>query len=175
MPLDRSPARSRLPFRLLVTALGIVSLAACERVGRGLPGSGTLKSEKRDVVGFTEVAISGEGELTLSQTGQESLTIEAEDNLLPLLTSTVAHGCLTLGTKAAIHPTNRFGPLEPFAPMPGMRFGRAPFPGPLPSSRRPRVAHPAKRPQHADARVQKRGARRRCRRDPRTTAEPTSS
>jgi hypothetical protein len=51
------------------------------------------------------VAISGEGELTLSQTGQESLTIEAEDNLLPFLTSTVAHGRLTLGTSAAIHPT----------------------------------------------------------------------
>ena len=71
----------------------------------GLEGSGRLKRETRDVHDFTDVALSGEGELTVSQTGAESLTIEAEENLLPFLTSSVANGRLSLGTTEPIRPT----------------------------------------------------------------------
>ena len=39
------------------------------------------------------------GDLTLSQGDTESLTIEAEDNILPLLTSDISDGTLKLGTK----------------------------------------------------------------------------
>ena len=62
-------------------------------------GSGRVKVEQRAVRGFDRVSIGGTGELFLEQAGEESLTIEAEDNLLPLLTSDVQGGRLSLGVR----------------------------------------------------------------------------
>jgi len=42
------------------------------------------------------------GELKIERTGRESLTIEAEDNILPLLSSDVSDGVLQLGNKANV-------------------------------------------------------------------------
>jgi hypothetical protein len=49
--------------------------------------------------GFTKVELSGTGELRIEKTGTESLTISAEDNILPRLTSKVSGDTLILGTK----------------------------------------------------------------------------
>lgn len=62
-------------------------------------GSGIVKSESRQVSGFDEVRFRGSGELLIEQTGSESLTIEAEDNILPLLTADVENGKLILGLR----------------------------------------------------------------------------
>ncbi|CAN5885901.1 hypothetical protein BH23ACT12_BH23ACT12_01920 [soil metagenome] len=62
-------------------------------------GSGRVKTEPRSVAGFDRIRISGIGELVIDQTGEESLTIEAEDNLLPLLVSEVEGNRLTLGLR----------------------------------------------------------------------------
>lgn len=80
---------------LVATLVGILLLAACTTIR----GSGTLKTESRPVSTFTAVDLSGSGHLTIEQTGTESLTIEAEDNILPLLTSDVSNGTLRLGEK----------------------------------------------------------------------------
>ncbi|MGB8384273.1 MAG: head GIN domain-containing protein [Dermatophilaceae bacterium] len=90
--------------RLGMPAAGLaVLLAACSYTA----GSGTLRTESRDVKGFSAVAVAGTGDVLIQQTGSESLTIEAEENLLPLLTSDVSGGVLTLATKpsASINPT----------------------------------------------------------------------
>jgi hypothetical protein len=82
-------------WRHVTTLLaGVVLLTSCATTG-----SGTVKSESRAVRGYTAVALSGSGDLTIEQTGDESLTIEAEDNILPLLTSDVSGGRLLLGVK----------------------------------------------------------------------------
>lgn len=59
-------------------------------------GSGVVASEEREVSGFDSVAVEGVGELYVEPTGTESLTIEAEDNILPLLRSRVLDGELVL-------------------------------------------------------------------------------
>jgi hypothetical protein len=46
--------------------------------------------ESRQVSGFTKIELSGSGELKIEQTGTESLTISAEDNVLPKITSEVS-------------------------------------------------------------------------------------
>lgn len=77
-------------------------LSACGSGGIALGvtrGSGNVKTESRQVSGITAVQLDTSGDLTLSQGESESLTIEAEDNLLPLLTSDVSSGTLKLGTK----------------------------------------------------------------------------
>lgn len=67
--------------------------------GENVTGSGILKTEERTVGGFDRVSIEGIGELRIEQSGEESLTIEAEDNLLPLLISEVEGSRLKLGIR----------------------------------------------------------------------------
>ncbi len=60
-------------------------------------GSGKVISETRPLAGFDRVALAGSGHLAIIQDNQESLTIETDDNLLPLITSQVAGGLLRIG------------------------------------------------------------------------------
>jgi hypothetical protein len=62
-------------------------------------GSGNKKTEARKVSGFSEIVIENSGTLIITQTGTESLSIEADDNILPLLTSEVSGSRLVLGIK----------------------------------------------------------------------------
>lgn len=93
---------------MALALLGVASLlSSCVSTFGGTVGSGTAKTETRKVSGFTGVTLSGVGTLNITETGTESLTISADDNLLPLLTSTVANNTLTLGVTPgnSIHPT----------------------------------------------------------------------
>jgi hypothetical protein len=83
-------------LRVGLTLLTVVLLLAACSVTRG---SGQLATESRAVSGFSTVELSGGGELTIQKTGTESLSISAEDNLLPRLTSEVSNNTLILGTK----------------------------------------------------------------------------
>lgn len=85
--------KSRIFFTITLIAL---LLAACG--GGGVErGSGNLITESREVSGFDRVELALEGELTLTQGGTESLTIEAEDNVMPKITSEVKNGTLVIG------------------------------------------------------------------------------
>jgi hypothetical protein len=92
--------RLRVALALLA---GVLLVTACSLTR----GSGQLATESREVSGFAKVELSGTGELTIKKTGTESLTISAEDNLLPRLTSEVSNGTLILGAKpnTSILPT----------------------------------------------------------------------
>jgi hypothetical protein len=84
---------------LLTAALLAVGLAACgfdSGPFGGLQGSGNVKSESRDVHDFNRVELDGIGTLNITQGSSESLTVQAEDNLLPRIGSTVQGGTLTL-------------------------------------------------------------------------------
>jgi hypothetical protein len=60
-------------------------------------GSGVMATESRDVHGFDAVRLDGAGTLKITQGETESLTIEAEDNILPKLKSNVQGDTLILG------------------------------------------------------------------------------
>ncbi len=60
-------------------------------------GSGHVISESRTVGGYHGVSLSGAGRLIVDRNGFDSLTITAEDNILPHLTSHVSGGLLDLG------------------------------------------------------------------------------
>ncbi len=65
-------------------------------------GSGSMIAETRNVSGFDEIVLLGSGDVIVSVTGTESLEIEAEDNVMPLLTSDVIDGRLELGVTGSI-------------------------------------------------------------------------
>ena len=59
---------------------------------------GSLEAENAQLV-VGKLRSMGYTPIEIQQTGEESLVIEAEDNILPLLTSEVSGRRLTLGTK----------------------------------------------------------------------------
>ena len=98
----------RTIFAGVLIALVIVS--GCDAgVGGARPvkGSGVVVEEKRQASGFTQVRVSGVGEVTIERAEAESLAVEAEDNILPLLETTVRYDALHLGAQegASIRPT----------------------------------------------------------------------
>jgi hypothetical protein len=70
-------------------------------------GSGVVVSEPREAKGFNAVSLERIGTVRLELTGDESLIVEAEDNLLPLLITTVENGTLKVGLapNVAVTPT----------------------------------------------------------------------
>lgn len=88
--------------------LMVTTVTACGGgfdLGIGVRGSGAVISETREVTGFDGVVLLGSGDVTIEVTGTDSLTIEAEDNILPLLTTQLSGRTLELGTKSSISPT----------------------------------------------------------------------
>lgn len=80
---------------LCVGVLFVALAAGCSSAN----GSGSIKTETRTINGVSSVSLLGDGMLDIEQTGTDSLTITADDNLLPLLNSEVRDGELKLGVK----------------------------------------------------------------------------
>jgi hypothetical protein len=74
-----------------------VILTACDM--NAVRGSGKVITENRNVSGFSEVEVNGTGRLIVEQDGNEALTIETDDNLMPYLKSEVRDGKLRIGTE----------------------------------------------------------------------------
>jgi hypothetical protein len=68
-------------------------------IGNGVKGSGNVKTETRPVSGFQRVVMSGVGDVQIAQGQEESLEIEAEDNILAIIETKVTGDTLILGFK----------------------------------------------------------------------------
>ncbi len=66
-----------------------------------IAGSGTMKLEKRSVPTFTAVHINGAYEVEIVAQKEQSLEIEGDDNLLPLIKTEVKNGELEIGNEKA--------------------------------------------------------------------------
>lgn len=77
--------------------LVLLGLAGCSIATNVTRGSGNIVTETRPVSNFQKVDLAGIGELNITQGDTESLTIEADDNLMPLLKTTVENGTLIIG------------------------------------------------------------------------------
>ena len=75
--------------------IGLFLISACGL--RTIKGSGDVITESREVSGFDGVSHTGIGRVIITQGDKESLTIEADDNLLEHITSEVKNGTLELG------------------------------------------------------------------------------
>ncbi len=64
---------------------------------KSVTGSGNIVKEDREVSNFNQVLLTGIGELIIDQGDSEALTIEADDNLLPVITSKVSNHVLEIG------------------------------------------------------------------------------
>ena len=80
-------------------------------------GSGMVRKESRTVPAFTAIVIEGSGNVTLSQGETQSLSVETDDNLLPLVRTEVRAGVLYLGFKEGARPVH-VSQLEFFVSVP---------------------------------------------------------
>lgn len=100
---------------LLVLLLCVVMLAvtACNARVRVIQGSGNVITETRQVSNFDSINLSGSGEVIVTQGGNESLTIETDDNVMKYIKAEVENGTLNLGlvtgtqTGANVQSTSR--------------------------------------------------------------------
>jgi hypothetical protein len=104
LPKWKSPLHGLTAF---LVALLLVTGCVINLGSSGVQGSGIVKTESRSVTGFSSIDFKSEGKVMVQQTGRESLTINAENNLLPLLETRVADHILHLGTvnNVDINPT----------------------------------------------------------------------
>lgn len=75
-------------------AVAVLLLSACAITP--VRGSGNVVTEEREVGSFDSVALSGVGEVFITQGDEESLTIETDDNLMRYIESEVRDGRLEL-------------------------------------------------------------------------------
>ncbi len=81
-------------FLLAFVIIGLLALGGCDT--STAYGDGTIKAETRNVSGFSKVSLSGTGNLVIQQAPAESLTVTAEDNILPLIKTTVEGNTLVI-------------------------------------------------------------------------------
>ncbi|PSB20405.1 DUF2807 domain-containing protein [Phormidesmis priestleyi ULC007] len=95
-------------YWLLACLVALSLLSGCFNIGNnGVRGSGIVKTQSRRVGEFSSISFKSVGKVTVQQTGKESLTITADDNILPLLESRVADNTLylTLAKDGKMNPT----------------------------------------------------------------------
>lgn len=88
-----------LIFILLTLSLALSGCGFQTVDGNTIRGSGKIASETRAVSGFTRIAVQTAGRITVTKGEADSLVIEAEDNILPLLVSEVQGDQLVLHTR----------------------------------------------------------------------------
>jgi len=74
--------------------LAVVAVSGC--TGPNATGSGNVINQSQNVSGFDQVSVDGSGTLIITQGDKESLTIEAEDNVLPNIKTSVNNNVLNI-------------------------------------------------------------------------------
>ena len=85
---------------VIALALGLASLGGCMLTI--VSGSGVLRTEARDVASFTAIDLRAVGDAVVEVGPTASIEIDAEDNLLPYLATSVVDGTLRIETKACV-------------------------------------------------------------------------
>ena len=98
-------AKERIAALVLFACVITVFSQGCSINGLGfkrIKGSGKVISEDRTVSGFSEISLSGSGKIIITQGDKEALKIEAEDNIIPYLNTTVRGDVLRLRSKQGV-------------------------------------------------------------------------
>jgi Putative auto-transporter adhesin, head GIN domain len=90
--------RRGTPGALLLAIPALLVLAGCSIIGNAGVDNGPVRSEARDVAGFSQVAVGGGAELTITIAPGYRVEITAEDGVLAKLQSRVEGDRLVIGS-----------------------------------------------------------------------------
>lgn len=91
---------------LLFSFLMLSAICSCNMMGERVKGSGTIKTESRNVDSFDEIDVSGNIDVYVTQGAAGPVRVETDDNLLELIEIE------TRGDKLVIRPRNNYN-LDP--------------------------------------------------------------
>ncbi|MFL6706964.1 MAG: head GIN domain-containing protein [Massilia sp.] len=90
--------RLALMFAATLAATAILPANSAFAWGNNVDGNGRIKTEARTATGFHGVSMSLPGSVELRIGNAESVTVETDDNLLPLIETVVENGVLQIRT-----------------------------------------------------------------------------
>ena len=90
---------------LLLSFVSILTLSSCN--WHRIHGNGSIKTESRDIPTFEAVTCDGSYEVQIDCQAKQSLSIETDENLLPLIKTEVHNKTLHIYTKGFLLPSNR--------------------------------------------------------------------
>jgi hypothetical protein len=90
-------------FVLIILISGVIAISGC--IGTQNAGSGNVVNTIKNVSSFNQVILSGTGTLIITQGSNESLVIEAEDNVGSNITPVVSNNELILNQNNTPIPT----------------------------------------------------------------------
>jgi hypothetical protein len=105
----KKPAILKLAAITLLIGIMAVFAASCRWTVGVVRGSGDIATGQRSVSGFDELHFSGIGNLVIQQGDEETLTIEADDNIIDLVETDVRGGKLYIKFRTGFNviPTSR--------------------------------------------------------------------
>jgi len=93
--------------KILMLILGFISMHSFAQPWQTITGNGQIKKETRNVAAFTAVAAQGSFEIEITYGNSKNIEIEADENLLPYIETTVENGKLTIKQKNHINLKSR--------------------------------------------------------------------
>lgn len=82
--------------KILLLMLLISLATGCHRIQAGIAGSGKLQREKREVPSFNSISTEGAFDIEIVCQKSQSLEIEGDDNILPLVSTEVSNNVLRI-------------------------------------------------------------------------------
>ena len=108
----------------LMLTLLTTTTASCNFI-HGVKGNGKVVKEVRKVSGFNAIEVGGAFEVYLTQGDEESLVVEADENLLPLIKTMVRSGTLVIRTEKNIRDAEELNIFITFKTLKKMDFSGA--------------------------------------------------
>jgi hypothetical protein len=99
--------------KALLVVIGLLTAAILVWYFTSVQGSGIAKTETRELNGFSAISFTGLGKVVVEQGTTESLTVTADDNVLPLLETQVKDGTLVIGVRSNTIFNTGFNPKTP--------------------------------------------------------------
>jgi hypothetical protein len=113
-------------FLVFGLILGIFTTATCACVFiDGVDGNGKVVKENREVKSFTALKVGGAFDVYLTQGDKEELIVEADENLMNLITTTVRGNTLIINTKKNIRDADELNLYITFKELEKMDFSGA--------------------------------------------------
>jgi hypothetical protein len=77
----------------------------CSCTGRKIRGNGILRTETRDLPSFETITCDGSYEILVEYQAKQSFTLDADENLLPLIKTEVKNNSLHVYTESNLQPS----------------------------------------------------------------------
>ena len=99
----------RIRLSMAVLMLAALACSSLSNTTNRVVGSGHVIGEPRNVANFTSVELAGSADVNILLGNAESVNVEADDNIVPLIQTIVTNGKLVISTKpnvdfASAHP-----------------------------------------------------------------------